>query len=178
MLWAVKALGARWARLERLKAARREAYERALDAAEGQEDRKIFSPVATALQDCIEGLDNVEIETSLADVDSKFKLFGSLLPEEAFTGGLKRPARKGPFGQYMKNGHGALADSLGLPPGQFGENLNAPYKMHEPEDPSMTPEEMAASLLPPESTLPPETAVLCACLSLIHICRSRRIERC
>ena len=163
VLWAVKALGARWARLERLKAARREAYERALDAAEGQEDRKIFSPVATALQDCIESLDSVELETSLADVDSKFKLFGSLLPEEAFTGGLKRPARKGPFVQYMKNGHGALADLLGLPPGQFGENLNAPYKMHEPEDPSVTPEGMAASLLPPDSNLPPETAVLCAC---------------
>ena len=103
----------------------------------------------------IHGIQQALLERTLA-IDARGNLERVPEPEEetararfaaAKADVAKRALKRSRYTLWRQQGAGVLAKAYGLSAFQVGDNLQASYKKHEPEDPTEAPEALAASLV-------------------------------
>ncbi|GAB4816099.1 hypothetical protein N2152v2_003145 [Parachlorella kessleri] len=122
---------------------------------------------AAALQRCVELLRDVQSQEALDDVEATYQLLASsaLGAEDALSqlsvhdapgsqgagasgtpsAGRRRPQKSSAYALCRRLGLGAAVRGMVLSVEQFGDNVDAGYKRHEPPDPRVPPEEYFAA---------------------------------
>ncbi|XP_057817210.1 transcription elongation factor SPT6-like isoform X2 [Cryptomeria japonica] len=138
-LWEIQLRDRKWLLLQRRKTALKASYEKRA----GEEARR--DPIKWKLLETVfQSLDDAESERTIDDLDTKFNLHFPPDEIEVEEGQFKRPKRKSMYSICRKSGLGAVSRNFGLTSEQLGKNLLAMYKMHEVEDDSNAPEDVAA----------------------------------
>eukprot|EP00252_Welwitschia_mirabilis_P017917 TRINITY_DN3996_c1_g1_i1.p1 TRINITY_DN3996_c1_g1~~TRINITY_DN3996_c1_g1_i1.p1 ORF type:complete len:1701 (+),score=496.98 TRINITY_DN3996_c1_g1_i1:372-5474(+) len=137
-LWAIQTWDMKWRLLQKRKHALEASYRnRAYDEATEDENKK------SALESILASLIDAKSERTLDDIDAKFNLY--FPPDEVEVEGQpKRPKRKSFYSVCRKAGFGSLSKRFGLSAEQLCENIHAMYKKNEPEDATITPEDLAS----------------------------------
>lgn len=123
-LWAVQQWDKKWLMLRRRKITLRAAYQRRV-----QGDALNDTAKEDLLTKLLVALDDAQSEVALDDVDVKFNLHFPADDVEAEQGQFKRPKRRSLYSVCRKAGLGNVTKYFGLSPEQFGENLQAMYKV-------------------------------------------------
>jgi len=138
ILYAVNRLALKYSSMSKRKDKRREVYDKA--AAE----TAYYDLKSSAAMACSEALDGAATLDALDDIESKFKAavtIGASNEDEAeLTQGKIKRVQKGRFFKIAAQaGLQAALDGFSIRPGDFADNVQAGFKLHEPEDPALDP---------------------------------------
>lgn len=138
ILYTVNRLAMKYSSMIKRKGKRKEIYDK---VAGETADYDLKSSAALA---CIEALDEASTLDALDDIESKFKaavtLGASNEDEEELTQGRVRRVQKGRFFKIAAQaGLQTAMDEFTIRPGDFADNVQAGFKVHEPEDPALDP---------------------------------------
>ncbi|KAK9828928.1 hypothetical protein WJX72_002842 [[Myrmecia] bisecta] len=147
VMWSVIAWSHKWRLMQRRKEARQKAYDLALDKAapEAAQER-------AAIEACLEALQEASTMEEVEDVDARFRLVQAAAADSQLSqlsidespGKRRRPQKFTRYSLCKRAGLDRLAAKIGLSASQLGQNLDIGYKRHDPEDPKVPPEELAA----------------------------------
>lgn len=114
----------KWWLLQRKKEVLAEAYEKRarIEEQKNPQNLDMLKKLLTALQEA-------RSQVAVDDVDAKYTLYFPSDDLEADQSQFKRPKKRSLYSTLRKAGLGVLARQFGLTPEQFGENLQAMYKV-------------------------------------------------
>lgn len=150
ILYTVNRLALKYSSMSKRKSKRKDIYDKV--AAEAVEaDLKSSAALA-----CIDALGDAATLDALDDIESKFKAavtIGASVEDEAeLTQGRVKRIQKGRFFKLAaQSGLQAALDSFAISPEDFADNVQAGFKVHEPEDPALDPAQHLEHFVDPEN---------------------------
>ena len=150
ILYAVNRLALKFSSMSKRKSKRKDIYDKV--AAESAD----FDLKSSAALACIDALGDAATLDALDDIESKFKAavtIGASVEDEAeLTQGRVRRIQKGRFFKITaQSGLQSALDSFTISPEDFADNVQAGFKVHEPEDPALDPAQHLEHFVDPEN---------------------------
>ena len=150
ILYAVNRLALKYSSMNKRKSKRKDIYNKV--AAESAD----FDLKSSAALACIDALGDAGTIDALDDIESKFKAavtIGASVEDEAeLTQGKIKRVQKGRFFKLTaQSGLQSALTSFTISPEDFAENVQAGFKVHEPEDPALEPMQHLEHFVDPEN---------------------------
>lgn len=135
ILYAVQRFALKYSSMLSRKNKRKEIYNQV--AGESSE----FDITRTTALSCIQALNNATSMEVLDDIESKFKATLTINSVEDDTQGKKRVQKSRFFKMASQAGLQSSLGSFCMSPGEFAENVESGFKVNEPEDPTLEPQQ-------------------------------------